>query len=286
MSTRKMLIAFVTVLLLAAVVAGVDAWKTYAQGPGGNGLPCDQAYSGMMGGQGMMGGWRGQGTSPCPGGMMGMMNMMGGQGMMDGWNGQQGWAGQNGYGMMGGWTSSAELAPAGDALTLDEATAVAEAYIAAQNDSNLALGEVMQFSNNFYAQAVEVESGRSAFEFLIDPATGTVYPEPGPNMMWNLRYGMHTGTGMMGQWNVPAGADGVEMTVSPEQARESAQQFLDTSYSELIVASEGDTFYGYYTFEVLQGESVVGMLSINGYTGQVWIHTWHGDFTAATENTD
>ncbi len=307
MSPRKLLTALVAVLLVAAIFAGLDAWKTYAQGSNGNGDgPCGQGYSsygrGMMGGQGgmmggrnnrsMMGGWNNQGNAPCPGGMMGgqgMMNMMGNQGMMGmmtmmGGQGMMGnWGSQNGYGMMGGWTAPAELAPAGDALTLDEAVAVAQAYVAAQADPNLALDEVLQFSNNFYALVVEVESGRAAFEFLIDPATGTVYPEPGPNMMWNLRYGMHTGlyAGMMGQWNnIPAGADGVEMTVSPEQARESAQQFLDNTNSGLTAASEGDTFYGYYTFEVLEGDSVAGMLSVNGYTGQVWFHQWHGDFIA------
>jgi hypothetical protein len=300
--------AFITVLLLAAVFAGVDAWKASAQGPNGNNPPCgehgyDSGWNqgGMMGHMGshMMGGWNTQGS------MMGHTGgMMHGWGdwedcvygypmgsMMGGWGNQQGWSGQSsnypymgGYGMMGGWAPPAELAPAGDTLTLDEAIAIAEAYIAAQNDSNLALGEVIQFSNNFYAEAVEVESGHPAFEFLIDPATGAVYPEPGPNMMWNLRYGMHAGGGMMGQWSTPAGTDdGTTLTVSPEQARQSAQQFLDNNYSGLTAASEADTFDGYYTFEVLQGENIVGMLSVNGYTGQVWVHTWHGDFVTSTE---
>ena len=300
MSTRKMLMAFVTVLLLAAVLAGVDAWRASAQGPNGNNPPCGGHSSGwnarggmmghmmgsrstqrgMMNGSGywndcaygnQMGGWGGQG----------MMGHMGG--MMGGWGSQQGWSGQGGYGMMGGWTPPTEFARAGTNLSLDEAAAVAEAYIAAQNDSNLALGEVIQFSNHFYAQAVEVEGEHSAFEFLIDPVTGMVYPEPGPNMMWNLRYGMHVGTGMMGQWSAPAGAEDVEMTVSPEQARELAQQFLDSAYSGLTAASEADAFYGYYTFEVLEGENIVGMLSVNGYTSQVWFHRWHGDFVASTE---
>ena len=48
------------------------------------------------------------------------------------------------------------------------------------------------------------------------------------------------------------------------------------------MASEADTFYGYYTFEVLQGENIVGMLSVNGYTGQVWPYTWRREFIAAT----
>jgi hypothetical protein len=26
------------------------------------------------------------------------------------------------------------------------------------------------------------------------------------------------------------------------------------------------------------------MQSVNGYTGQVWIHTWHGDFVDMTDH--
>jgi hypothetical protein len=32
------------------------------------------------------------------------------------------------------------------------------------------------------------------------------------------------------------------------------------------------------------GETV-GMLSVNGYTGQVFPHTWHGDFVEMSEST-
>lgn len=28
---------------------------------------------------------------------------------------------------------------------------------------------------------------------------------------------------------------------------------------------------------------ITGMLSVNGYTGQVWYHTWHGTFIASSE---
>jgi len=38
------------------------------------------------------------------------------------------------------------------------------------------------------------------------------------------------------------------------------------------------TFYGYYTIEVLSNGTTYGMLSVNGYTGQIWYHTWHGTF--------
>ncbi|HMN12332.1 MAG TPA: PepSY domain-containing protein [Bellilinea sp.] len=308
MSTRKMFFTFVAVLLLAGLFIGVDAWNASAQGPNGNNPPCGgygwNTQGGMMG---HMGGWNNHHGMMNGGGywddcaygnqmgpMMGGWNNQGpwgGPGMMNGWGNQQGWNNQNsypygGYGMMGGWTPPAALAPAATTLSLDEAVAIAEAYMVALNNPGLTLGEVMQFNNNFYAQAVEVDGDRGAFEFLIDPTTGTVYPEPGPNMMWNARYGMQAGYGMMGQWNAPAGANVVDMTVSPEQARQSAQQFLDTWYAGWTVASEADTFYGYYTFEVLQGENIVGMLSVNGYTGQVWPHTWHGEFVAATTAAD
>jgi hypothetical protein len=41
---------------------------------------------------------------------------------------------------------------------------------------------------------------------------------------------------------------------------------------------EADAFYGYYTLHVLTDGKMTGVLSVNGYTGQVWYHTWHGAF--------
>jgi hypothetical protein len=179
--------------------------------------------------------------------------------------------------MMGNWTASTS---ASKVTTLDEAVAAAETYIAAWDDENLALSEVMQFDNHFYAQAVEVDSGRGAFEFLIDPANGAIYPEHGPNMMWNLRYGMHSGQGwgMMQGWTAPTAPDNAEMTVSVDDAQAAAQAYLDEYYPGLTVDEESDTFYSYYTLHILEDGAIVGMLSVNGYTGQVWLHNWHGDF--------
>ena len=181
MSTRKMLMTFAAIVLIAALFVSVDAWKVSAQGSGNN-PPCRGYGYGSMHGSGHMG-MMGNGND-CNGNQMGGYGMMGG-GHMGGWNNQQGMMGGwiNQQGMMGGWTPPAELAPAGTALTLDEARAIAEAYIAAQNNTNLTLGEVTQVGNHFYAQAVE---GQAVFEFLIDAATGNVYPA---NMMWNAGWG-------------------------------------------------------------------------------------------------
>jgi hypothetical protein len=74
-----------------------------------------------------------------------------------------------------------------------------------------------------------------------------------------------------------------EMTVSPEEAVQAAQSYLDQIQSGLTADDHADPFYGYYTLHTLRDGQVVGMLSVNGYTSQVWYHTWHGDFVGMTE---
>lgn len=259
----------------------------YGQDTPPYGAPGDWGgYGGMMGRGGRWGyapygdddAWSGYG------GMMGQGMMMGGRGGMMGRGGRWGYApnaqpyGGNAPwgGMMGAWTPPADLAPAGETLTLDEAVNVAEAYIAEwDGEPALELGEVIQFSNHFYAVALEADTGRGAFEFLIDPATGAVAAEPGPNMMWNLRYGHHAAV-----WG--AAETGEAMPVSADEARESAQAFLDEAFPGLQAAEEAEAFYGYYTFEILEDGETAGMLSVNGYDGQVWLHRWHGEYVGAT----
>ncbi len=290
MSKRKLWAGLAVIVALGLTFVGVNAWTTYAQGPGGYTYPCGW-------GPGMMGGWYGSADYPDAGGPWGGRWSGRGPGMMGGWYGSEDcpyvngtwggqWAGRGPGmmgggmmgGMMGGWTS---FAPSGEFMSLEQAIEVAESFIASWNDDNLVLGEVMQFDNHFYGQAVEADSGQGAFEFLIDPVTGAVYPEHGPNMMWNLRYGMHAGQGwnmMMPVWGTDAGEDGVNMPVTSAEAREAAQVYLDATYPGLTADDEVDTFYGYYTLHILDEGNVVGMLSVNGYTGQVWLHSWHGEF--------
>ena len=161
----------------------------------------------------------------------------------------------------------------GTSITLDQAVEAANQYLSDYGNSDLALTEVMEFSENFYAEVEEKSTGIHAFEVLIDRYTGVVYPEPGPNMMWNTRYG-HMG-GMMGGWGrQQAGV----MSVTSEQARDITQQWLDKTLPGTSAAEEVDAFYGYYTIHVVKDSQVYGMLSVNGYTGDVWYHTWHGDF--------
>ena len=163
-------------------------------------------------------------------------------------------------------------------LTLDQAVESARQYLAAYGNPDLALTEVMEFSDNFYAEVEEKSTGIHAFELLIDRYAGDVYHEPGPNMMWNTRYG-HMG-GMMGGWG---GRQAGPMSVTPELARKIAQGWLDKFLPGTLAAEQADAFYGYFTIHVMRDGQVYGMLSVNSYSGDVWYHTWHGDFIGMKE---
>ncbi len=70
--------------------------------------------------------------------------------------------------------------------------------------------------------------------------------------------------------------------ISIEQAKTNAQEFLSANYPTTTVG-DVDTFYGYYHIDVLSAGATYGMLSVNGYTGQVWYHTWHGAYIQTVE---
>ena len=226
-----------------------------------------------MGGRGF---YSPYGTNPATGSYGAYSGGMGG--MMSGYSanyqGQNGWGGCRG---MNGYASP--TAPTqGAVITLDKAVDVAKTYLASLNNPDLTIDEVEEYTQNFYVLFKEKSTGIGAFEMIIDKYTGSIYPEMGPNMMWNTKYGMMSG-GMM-SW--AAGTTTVTMTVTVEQAKTNAQQFLNANYPGTTVGSI-DTFYGYYHVDVFSAGNTYGMLSVNGYTGQVWYHTWHGAFIQAIE---
>jgi hypothetical protein len=206
---------------------------------------------------------------------------------------------RGGYGIMGGrgygWNNGANsnVTP----LTVDQAKAAATKYLADLNNSDLQIAEVMVFNNNAYVAVKETSTGIGAFELLVDPVSQVAYPEYGPNMMWNQKYGglNHQymadgrgygmmggyGGGMMGGWNYqntdPQNVS-ANMPVTKDQAIKNAQAYLDQYQSGSIAADDPMQFYGYYTLDFSKDGKVVGMLSVNGYSGQVFLHTWHGNF--------
>ncbi|WP_218639384.1 hypothetical protein [Streptomyces sp. IMTB 2501] len=135
---------------------------------------------------------------------------------------------------------------------------------------SLRVGEVMQFSNGYYAQLLD-SHGKDATEVLVDPGSGTVRLEIGPAMMWNTAYGM-----------MPAGAWPGAVKVGSGQAVRIADQWLRDHRTGLR-AAEPEQFPGYYTLHTLHDDHIVGMLSVNATTGDIWYHSWHGRFIKMQE---
>jgi len=203
-------------------------------------------------------------------------------------------------GMMGPWSGQRQTVPPAP-VTLDKAKATAQQYLASLNNPNLAIKEIMEFQYNFYIMYYEKDTGVGAFEMLIwkqapsggmmgggmgmgggmmggGMMTGTIVPEPGPNMMWNTKYGMMQS--MMGsRWQTSGSS---QMQVSEQDAKSIAESYLSQNFPGAQV--EGITrSYGYYTIDFEKDGKIIGMLSVNGYSGQVWYHSWHGAFIQEIE---
>jgi hypothetical protein len=181
-----------------------------------------------------------------------------------------------------GWNTYGYTAPTyaynGSTLTIDTAAAIAQRYLTSLGNPDLAIAEVEEYSQNFYVLFYEKSTGIGAFETLIDKYSGSIYPEMGPNMMWNTKYGMMRGGIMGGFWGTPTAT----MSITTSQAGTIAQQFLNAMLPG-TTAGEVTPFYGYYHVDVLSAGKTYGMLSVNGYTGQVWFHNWHGAFIQEVE---
>ena len=190
---------------------------------------------------------------------------------------------------------------------IDEATQVARDYVASLGYADLAVKEIMEFQYNYYFIAYEKSTGIGAFEGIIEKGVGLsgmggmmgiIHPEQGPSMMWNTKYGQMGGWGPMGGmmgggmmggmmgrgWGYQpySGTPTAEMPVTNTDAKQLAQTYLD-SYLPGSTVEEPEIFYGYYTLHVLRDGKIYGMLSVNGYTGQAWYHTWHGAFVQMKE---
>jgi hypothetical protein len=169
--------------------------------------------------------------------------------------------------MMGGNPGAGWLASDTDPVNdLAEARDRAEEY-AETLAPDLRVGEVMRFTNNYYAE-LEEPDGTLATEVLIEPRTGAVQLEFGPAMMWNTRYGMMARSGAASR-------------VSVEEAKDIAGQWADDR--DGLTIADPDAFPGYYSVHTLREDRIEGMLSVNAVTGAVWYHGWHGDFQEMSE---
>jgi hypothetical protein len=190
-------------------------------------------------------------------------------------------------------TTSPQSTPStsGTGLTINDAAKIAQSYVTQLGNSNLSVSEVDEYSQCFYAQVIEKNTGAGAFELTINKTTGAVSAEQGAMMEWNTKYGINskgmmgylttgTGGGMMGTGGMMTwlrGTPTTNMTVTMDQAKTGAQQYLNTNYPETTIG-QATTSYGYYTTQVLKGTNIYGMITVNGQTGQVLYCDWLGTF--------
>lgn len=204
----------------------------------------------------------------------GMMSGSGSGGMMNGAGYEGMMSGSYSSGMTSGWTTSN-----GKAISIQQARQSVQRYIDQIGNSNLAIDEVIEFQRNFYSVVKDTSTGHGAFEVLVNKVTGVVSLEYGPAMMWNTQYGMMSGgMGSMMGYQHSSG----QMIVSARKARQFAQRWLDRHLPGATTETP-DQFPGYYTVHLRQNGTIAGMLSVNGYSGQVWFHSWHGKATRVLE---
>ena len=102
-----------------------------------------------------------------------------------------GWGpgGMHGGGMTGGaWMGGPRVGQAVTPVTTIDGAASRAREALAGYPGDLAVAEVMEFSNHYYVLVKEKSTGRGALELIVE-RNGFVHPEPGPNMMWNTKYG-------------------------------------------------------------------------------------------------
>lgn len=156
-------------------------------------------------------------------------------------------------------------------LDFEEVENLTKEYLKSSNLEDLEIAEIMEFSKNYYIEVTEIDTGIGAIELLVDKSSGAIFPEYGPNMMWNLKYGMHG--------NISSSQDSMSMPITKDEAIKLSEKYLAKSNIGEFTSDDVEKFYGYYTIHTLdENGEITGMLSVNGFSGDVWYHSWHGIF--------
>ena len=211
-------------------------------------------------------------TSNGPGNMMGTTNNFGYNGMMGPGMGMMG------RGMFGGMypnmSTNRDYSLSAVGITQQQLKNQVTNIIENRFGQDYVVGDIFIFNNSpYYVSVIEEDTGHGAFELLFDPYRGVVYPEMGPNMVWNTKYNMNN----MMIWGDPI----EENIIGREKALERARLYAEQN--EFTISDEGHHFYGYYTFHTEVENETTGMLSVNAYTGQVWYHNWHVNLDTVLE---
>jgi hypothetical protein len=171
-------------------------------------------------------------------------------------------------------TGGTDIEGKGQNLTASAAADAIHRYLRESNLSAFTVDRLLEFTDYYYAVLREPVTGKGAMEILVDRKNGAVEVEIGPNLMWNTKYGLHRDEGMTGVRDLQA------HDISAKQARSLAMDWLQVHHPGLSVDNDIIQFYGYYSLYIIDGSSLVGILSVHDTTGQVWYHTWHGAYVA------
>lgn len=169
----------------------------------------------------------------------------------------------------------------GQRMTIDQVEELVKDYLRDLDDSNIQVEEIIEFANDFYVRFSEKDTGINAFVALVDPYTGRMYAGHHPDKFWNTKYrgeSYRESRGRPESIDWPSGP----MTITEEQAWSNAQRAILGYIPEGEIGSV-EPFYGYYTIPILQQGNVVGLVSINGYTGTVCYEACHGSVLGRVE---
>lgn len=182
-------------------------------------------------------------------------------------------------------------------ITVDDAVRVAEQPLQNLGNPDLTFDHVHAFALTYYVAVKAKSMGRGAFKPVIDRiGGGAAMPPPGSTMMWNTKYGVMAGgpigpggmvgpggmhpDAMMGPGSQPGDqatpAVAADTPIERDQAVKLAQDSL-ASFLPGVETGAVHDFYGYRTVFIERDGRLEGMLSVNGFTGAIWYHTWHGE---------
>jgi hypothetical protein len=180
------------------------------------------------------------------------------------------------------YSNVTQAQPGGTTVTLDQATSIAEQFLAATRNPNLGIKEIMEFQNNFCITYYEKDTGRGAFEMVIwkqapfqgigTTLIGIIMPERGPNMNWNTKYNVEKGQVIIKNQNLVSSD-----MITKEKALKIGRSYLDSNLNGAKV-EDVTQFYGYYRIDYTVNGKIAGMLSVFSYTGWGSHYSWHGGF--------
>lgn len=204
---------------------------------------------------------------PMGSGMRSGMGFEEGPGMMPGYNSNYSFGHRMmGPGNMMGYADMMALYYSDAKPISPESALLSMKVLAEQYGPNVRIRDFMSFSGNYYAILEDNQSRNGMAEVLVDRYSGLARPEPGPNMMWNTVFG--AGRERSGG-------------KSPAEAKKLAEDFL-TNYLPGATVAETVAMPGYYTMDFGR-KGIEGMLSVNAYDGEIWVHTWHGFYLGGHE---